>query len=352
MQKVAHRPVKTFTVGFGGTRFDESAAAKAVAQHVGTDHTEIDVESDAPLEAVERVARIYDEPFADKSQLPTILLTALTRKYVTTALSGDGGDELFGGYPRYPAVADTWARLTRLSAFSRAAARWARTNMPLRLLNTLSAVGGKPGRLGDKLFRAFSNAADSAPEQVLSRAHSRWRVLDAPVDPFEGGYFTDPEAWPALDDVEARLMFADAMIYLPDDILVKMDRASMAVALEARAPLLSREVVEFAWSLPTAFRIGEGESKRVLRRLASRYIPHELLDRPKQGFEPPLADWLRGSLRDWAEALLQPEKLAADGLLRPDPVLAAWREHCDGHRDRNGDLWPVLMFQAWRAEWR
>jgi len=149
-------------------------------------------------------------------------------------------------------------------------------------------------------------------------------------------------------------MFAVTATFLPDDVLVKVDRASMAVALEARAPLLSREVVEFAWSLPAALRTGAaaGEGKRVLRRLASRYVPHELIERPKQGFEPPLADWLRGPLRDWADALLQPDALAADDLLRPEPVLAAWREHCSGQRDRNGDLWPVLMLQAWREEWR
>ncbi len=354
MQKVANRPVKTFTIGFGGSRYDESEAARAIAQHIGTDHTELHAEADAPLEAVSRLARIYDEPFADKSQLPTILLTALTRKHVTTALSGDGGDELFGGYPRFRTAAETWSSLSRLSAFSRGAARWAREHVPLRLLNTLSSVGGTPGRLGDKLLRLLSDANDRSPEQVLARAHSRWRTVDTPVEPFGGGYFADSEAWPDLADVEARLMYADAVTFLPDDILVKMDRASMAVALEARAPLLSREVIEFAWSLPTAFRTGEakGESKRVLRRLVSRYVPHELIDRPKQGFEPPLADWLRGPLRDWADSLLQPDVLAADGLLRPAPVLAAWQEHCRGQRDRNGDLWPVLMFQAWRAEWR
>lgn len=354
MQKVANRPVKTFTIGFGDSRYDESEAARAVARHIGTDHTELHAEADAPLEAVSRLARIYDEPFADKSQLPTILLTALTRKHVTTALSGDGGDELFGGYPRYRVAAHTWSKLSKLSAVSRGAARWARTHMPFGLLNTLSSIGGKPGRLGDKLLRLMSDATDCSAEQVMARAHSRWRVVDPPVEPYDGGYFSDPEAWPELAEVEARLMYADAVTFLPDDILVKMDRASMVVALEARAPLLSREVIEFAWSLPTALRTGAaaGEGKRVLRRLASRYVPHELIERPKQGFEPPLADWLRGPLRDWADALLQPDALAADGLLRPEPVLAAWREHCSGQRDRNGDLWPALMLQAWREEWR
>jgi asparagine synthase (glutamine-hydrolysing) len=352
MQSVANRPVMTFTVGFGDPRYDESAQARAIARHLGTDHTDIRVDADAPLKTIESLPRIYDEPFADKSQLPTVLLAALTRNHVTTALSGDGGDELFGGYPRYPVSARQWARIARLSAFSRGLARWASEYLPLRAINALSALGGRPGRLGDKLYRILADASNDAPEKVLERAHARWRTLDAPVAPYAGGYFMDRASWPDLRDVEARLMYADAATFLPDDILVKIDRASMAVSLEARAPLLSREIVEFAWSLPTGFRVANGESKRVLRRLASRYIPHELLDRPKQGFEPPLADWLRGPLRDWADDLLQPNALAADGLLRPEPILAAWREHRAGRRDRNGDLWNVLMYQAWRAEWR
>ncbi|MGD8810336.1 MAG: asparagine synthase (glutamine-hydrolyzing) [Gammaproteobacteria bacterium] len=348
MQKAAHRPVRTFTLVTGDAARDEAEAAGAMARHLGTNHTEIRAEAADAQDAVERIARIYDEPFADKRQLPVVLLAALTRKHVTAVLSGAGGDALFGGDPRYPAAAGAWASVSRLSAFTRGAARWARTNMPLRLLNALSGSG----RLGDTLFRMFSNALDRAPEQVLARAQSNWRVLDAPIDPYQGGYFGDSAAWAALDDVEAKLMFADAVTYLPDNTLVQMDRAGMAAALQARAPLLGREVVEFAWTLPIAFRAGEQESKPVLRRLASRYIPHELLERPEPGFAPPLADWLRGPLRDWAEALLQPEKLSADGLLRPAPVLAAWREHSRGQRDREGDLWPVLMFQAWWADWR
>jgi len=351
MQKVADRPVRTFTVGFGDTPYDESKAAKAVAAHLGTEHTELHADAGAPLEAVGRLARIYDEPFADKSQLPTVLLAALTREHVTTALSGDGGDELFGGYPRFVSAAASWRRIARLSGFSRGAARWALDHLPLTAINTLSGIAGKPGRLGDKLFRLLRDGTNISPEQVLERSHARWRVVEPPVEPFQAGYFNDADAWPDVANTETRLMFADAVTYLPDDILVKLDRASMAVSLEARTPLLSREVVEFAWSLPVGFKIGFGENKRVLRRLAERYIPAELLDRPKQGFEPPLADWLRGPLRDWADALLQPDTLAADGLIRPEPVLTAWQEHCTGRRDRNGDLWNVLMFQAWRAEW-
>lgn len=351
MQKVTDRPVSTFTVGFGDARYDESEQARAVARHLGTAHTEIRAEADAPLNAVERLPQIYDEPFADKSQLPTVLLAALTRSHVTTALSGDGGDELFGGYARYPVAARQWSRISRRSGFSRRAARWACEHLPLRTINALSSIGAKPGRLGDKLYRMLADAANDAPERVLERLHARWRTVDAPTAPYRGGYFANERAWPKLENVEARLMYADAATFLPDDILVKVDRASMAVGLEARAPLLSREIVEFAWSLPIGFRLANGESKRVLRRLAARYVPQELLDRPKQGFEPPLADWLRGPLRDWADDLLQPDALAEDGLLRPEPILQAWREHREGLRDRNGDLWNVLMYQAWRAEW-
>jgi asparagine synthase (glutamine-hydrolysing) len=344
MQKVANSPAMTFTVDFGGAVDGEMETARAIARHLGTAHTEIRAEADAPLKAVERLPQIFDEPFADKSQLAAVLLTALTRSRVTMALSGDGGDELFGGHSRYPVAVRQWARIARLSTVSRKAARWAHAHLPFRALNRLSG-------LGDRLYRLFADAANDAPERVLERSHACWRVVDAPTAPFRGGYFADPEGWPKLDSVAARLMFADTATFLPDDVLVKVDRASMAVGLEARAPLLSRDVVEFAWSLPADFRLANGESKRVLRRLASRYMPHELLEHPKQGFEPPVAAWLRGPLRDWADDLLQTEALSDDGLLDAGPIAAAWREHRDGLRDRSDDLWNVLMYQAWRAEW-
>ena len=352
MQKVAERPVKTFTIGFAGSRYDESRVASVVAAHLGTDHTEMQADPEAPLSVVPRLAETYDEPFADKSQLPTILLAAMTRDHVTTALSGDGGDELFGGYQRYETAAAAWARLARLSSVSRGAAGWLRDRAPLRLMNRLSTVGARRGRLGDKLFRGLSGMQQISPEAVLERSHRRWNVTDPPVRTEPGPFFADPSQWPDLDDATARLMYADCVTYLPDDLLVKIDRATMAVALEARAPMLSREIVEFAWSLPTNFKIAGGEEKRVLRRLAARYLPAELLSRPKQGFEPPLADWLRGPLRDWADDLLQPPKLEFDGIVDTEIIASAWEEHRGGHRDRNGDLWPVLVFQAWRAHWR
>jgi asparagine synthase (glutamine-hydrolysing) len=351
MQKVANRPVSSFTVAFGDVSDGDLEAARAAARHLGTAHTEIRADADAPLKAVERLPQIYDEPFADKSQLPAVLLAALTRNRLTMALSGDGGDELFGGYARYPIAVRQWSRIARLSAVSRKAARWAHTRLPFRALNRLSLFGGERGRLGDRLYRLFADAANDAPERVLERSHACWRVVDAPTAPFRGGYFADPEAWPKLDSVASRLMFADTATFLPDNVLVKIDRASMAVGLEVRAPLLSRDIVEFAWSLPPDYRLANGESKRVLRRLAARYIPHELLDRPDENFEPPIAAWLRGPLRDWADDLLQPEALSDDGLLNAEPILTAWREHRDGLRDRSGDLWNVLMYQAWRAEW-
>jgi asparagine synthase (glutamine-hydrolysing) len=351
LQKVANGPVATFTIGFGEARRDESEQARAVARHLGTVHTEIRAEAEAPLEAVERLPRIYDEPFADKSQLSAVLLATLTRRHVTSALSGNGGDELFGGHARYPVAARQWGRLARRSALSRKAARWAFQHLPLRAINALSGFGVKPGRLGDRLYSLLADAANDAPERVLERSYVRWRTVDAPTAPYRGGYFADAAAWPKLEDVEARLMYADCATFLPDNVLVKVDRAGMAVGLETRAPLLGRDVVEFAWSLPVSLRVANGESKRVLRRLAARYFPPALLERPRQPSEAPLADWLRGPLKDWADDLLQADALADDGLLRPEPILAAWREHRDGVRDRTADLWNILMYQAWRAEW-
>ena len=351
MQSNGNRPVRTFTIGFGDDVYDEAKQAQAVAAHLGTEHTEIYADFDAPLRVVDRMPRVFDEPFADKSQLPTMLLAELTRDHVTTVLSGDGGDELFGGYPRYGAAQRAWRRLSGRPSYARKLASWAVQRLPLAALNGMSSIGTRPGRWGDKLFRLLSDATHSAPERVHERFHSLWRRVDRPTPPYYGGYFINPELWPRDADTISRLMYADAMTYLPDDILVKVDRTTMAVNLEARAPLLSREVVELAWSLPITYKIRDGMTKWPMRRLLKEFLPGDLIERPKQGFEPPLATWLRGPLRDWADDLLSPERLKNDELLTAAPILAAWQEHRSGQRDRNGELWNVLMYQCWRAEW-
>jgi asparagine synthase (glutamine-hydrolysing) len=356
-QKCSSQKIRTFTVGFNDPKLNEAGFAKAVAAHLETDHTEIMADEASVLKLVDRAPRIYDEPFADVSQLPTMLLAALTREHVTTVLSGDGGDELFAGYPRYQSAAKQWQRRNSLCG---AVARTMDGFAPYNALNGIRAINGRSARLGDKLFRSLRDAGARGIEELQSNYMARWRTVDCPVsflrvgrDMGEGAdFYGAPDAWPAVGNDLGRLTYADAMTYLPDDLLVKLDRASMAVSLEARAPMLNHELVSFAWSLPSEFKCRDGAGKWLLRRALFKYVPATLVDRPKQGFEPPLADWLRGPLRDWAEDLLAPERLADGGWLAPKPIRAVWEEHLAGHRNWHFELWNVLMFQAWRVEWR
>lgn len=344
MQEVSDRPVKSFSIGFSDSRFDEAPHAKAVAQHLGTEHTELYVDPARALEMIPKMADVYDEPFADVSALPTMMLCALTRGHVTTALSGDGGDELFCGYPRYTKVAEQWRRDSPMSASMLKI-------MPFGPLNLLSSGLGKPGRFGDKLWRRMSDRSAPSLERLYEGTMSRWRVWDRPAALPRAGYLAPGQRRPDLDDDLQRLMVADALTYLPDDLLVKIDRASMAASLEARAPLLSKDIVRFAWGLPSDFKRRHGVGKWVLREVLYRRVPKALIDRPKAGFEPPLADWLRGPLRDWAQSLIASDALGADGLIDPEPVRAVWEEHLKGQRNWHLELWAVLMLQSWRTRW-
>ena len=350
-QKVSSAPIKTFTIGFEDKRFDESEQAAAVAGHLGTDHTELTAEADAPLRLVERMPEVYDEPFADVSQLPTMLLAELTRQHVTVALSGDGGDELFVGYPRYEAANKHWSEKRGALACTVGRLGMIAGIVPKAALNAVS-MGRRPWRLGDKVYRLSADGLASTPEAVYEAFMSRWRTASRPCPEPDIGYYADPSRHPRFAEPIDRMSYADAVSYLPDDLLVKVDRATMAVGLEGRAPLLDHEIVRFAWSLPLGMKLKNGEMKRPLRGLLDRYVPKQLFDKPKQGFEPPLGDWLRGPLREWAEALLTEKALRDGDFLDPSPVRAVWREHLDGVRDWRFELWNVLMFQAWRQAWR
>lgn len=343
MVRASERPVKTYTVGFTDRRFDESPHAKAVAGHLGTDHTEVIVDPNETLALIERLPFVYDEPFADVSQLPTLLLSILTRQHVTTALTGDGGDELFGGYPRYRKAARQWRT-------DRPMSKSLMQMIPFGPLNLISSGFGKPGRLGDKLWRKLSDRTKPSIELLYEGYMSRWRTVDQPSINPEIGYFVEGTRRPKIDDDLMRLMACDTVSYLPDDLLVKVDRASMAASLETRAPLLSHEIARFAWSLPAHFKIRDGKGKRVLKSVLDRHVPAAIIDRPKQGFEPPVADWLRGPLRDWAHSLLSDASLN-DGLIDPEPVRAVWEEHLKGQRNWHFELWNVLMLQSWRRAW-
>ncbi len=356
MQAQSARPVRTFTIGFHEAGFNEAEHARAVAAHLGTDHNELYVTPQHCLDTVERLPRLWDEPFADSSQIPTLLVSEMARRDVTVCLSGDGGDELFGGYSRYLWTRDTWQRLGWIPLGLRRALAGGVTAIPPgtwdRLLGPLRRF--LPGPLaianpGDRLHKASDILTGESPEALYLRMVSHWKDPAALVigarEP--ATVLTDPGRRPSTGSITEAMMFMDSVSYLPDDILVKVDRASMGVGLEARVPLLDHRVYEFAWSLPLAWKVRGRLGKIPLRQIVARHVPDALLDRPKMGFGIPLQDWLRGPLRDWAEALLARERLERDGVLHAGPIRALWAEHLEGRRNWSYYLWDVLMFQAW-----
>lgn len=336
MQRARPGAVRSFCIGFPGTPYDEAPFAEAVARHLGTDHTTMAVSEAECLDVLPRLPELYDEPFADPSEIPTAVLCRLTRSQVTVSLSGDGGDEFFGGYDRYARSAEAWRRLSQRPAALSVAAR--------------ESVGLLTGR-NAPLFRRWRKIAEGwahwTPMSLYRDQVTRWRPGDAlVVDPARPATPFDLDLPDALPSLEQNMMLFDSMTYLPDDLLVKMDRASMAVGLEARAPLLDHRIAEFAWSLPRSL-IVEGGPKRVLREVLYRRVPRDLVDRPKRGFEPPIGRWLRGGLRDWADDLLSPARLKRSGLVDPDVVTARWHEHRRGRRNWGLALWTVLVLEQW-----
>ncbi|MFN2388882.1 MAG: asparagine synthetase B, partial [Actinomycetota bacterium] len=302
---------------------------------------------------------LYDEPFSDSSQIPTYLISQLASSAVKVALSGDGGDEVFGGYSRYPLARKMWSlaswlpaparRAAAALARSRTATQWDRLYERAEPLLPRSARGKSPG---ERLHKGAELLTLEHPQQLYRRLVSHW---DDPATVVVGGnepstVLADLARAPGVTDLIDRMMYLDTLTYLPDDILVKVDRASMGVSLEVRGPLLDHRVLELAWSLPRDLKLRGGSGKWVLRRLLYRYVPQDLVDRPKAGFSVPLDEWLRGPLRDWAETLLSERRLAAEGFLRPEPIRRRWEEHLSGARNWHYHLWDVLMFQAWLEE--
>lgn len=364
MQAQSSRRVRTFTIGFEERAYDESAHAEAIAHHLGTDHATMVVTQREALEVVPRLPEIYDEPFADSSQVPTHLVSALARARLTVALSGDGGDELFGGYTRYPAIARDWHAREAAPPLLRRVAAGAlhlTTTPPLgwglvALAPLLWLRGRRLGSLAERVRRRAVLLGDMAFARyymlhgsfVLNPEPELWL---APT-PAAGDKLLDAGRTGGCGEVVEQMMALDLGQYLPDDILVKVDRASMAVALETRAPLLDHRVVEFAWRLPLACKTDGVTGKLLLRRVLGRYLPQPLWDRPKMGFGMPFGEWLAADLRAWAEELLAPERLAESGLWRVAAVRRAWREHLAGAHDHRNLLWPILMLEAWRRRWR
>jgi asparagine synthase (glutamine-hydrolysing) len=353
MQANSKAPIKTFTIGFHEAEFDEAKHAKRVAAHLGTDHTELYVTPDEAMAVIPKLPTIYDEPFADSSQIPTFLVSQLARKYVTVSLSGDGGDELFCGYNRYVLGYRVWRILRLLPLSLRRGLAFYFNHAPGRVLDAvqrrLLPTRLRVSNLTDRLPKLADVLLHSSGEAYYHQLVSHWKDPDKIV--LEGH---EPETLlgnqaklPKLPDLRERMMYLDMMTYLPDDILTKVDRASMAVSLEARVPLLDHRLVEFAWRVPTGLKFRDGQGKWLLKQVLSRYVPHELMDRPKMGFGVPIEHWLCGSLREWAEALLNENRLRTEGFFNPAPIRQLWNEHLSGKRRWHYYLWNVLMFQAW-----
>ena len=356
MQAQSDRPVRTFTIGFRESQYDEAVYARNVAQHLGTEHTELYVSPDEARATIPELPSVWDEPFADPSQIPTLLVARLARQYVTVSLSGDGGDELFGGYDRYHWGGRLWRKLALIPRPVRATAAGMVRGIPVRAWNAAAALGAPllppryhPPSLGAKLHAVGDMLDVRSRDELYVRQMSLWdddsAVVPGAIAP--ATLLTDHGQWPRFDDAIARAMYVDAMTYLPDDILVKVDRASMAASLEARVPLLDHNVIEFAWRVPMRLKVENGRGKALLRRVLARHVPPALTERPKMGFGVPLDSWLRGPLRGWAEDLLAPQGLRSDGLLDSPLIQKAWARHQHGQEDLQFVLWPVLMFQAW-----
>ena len=355
MQASRSGTVKSFSIGFDIPGYSEAHHAAAVARHLGTDHTELTVTSNEALDVIPRLPEFYDEPFADSSQIPTYLVSAMTRKYVTVALSGDGGDELFAGYNRYQLTQRFWRSLSLMPRALRKGAAAAITAVrPDRWTQLLSALPSRlrPPQAGDKVHKAAAVLRLDSADAVYRRLVSHWEPSEIMPQAREPASILDDRTLTTdFPDLLARMQFLDLVTYLPDDILTKVDRASMAVALEARVPLIDHRVVEFAWRLPEHVKVRNGVSKWILRQVLYRHVPPELIERPKMGFGIPLGEWLRGPLRDWAETLLSEQRLREAGLLDHAMVRRYWRDHLDERRNWQYLLWDVLMLEAWRERW-
>lgn len=354
MQKQSARPVETFTVGFDEAGFDESPHALAVAKHLGTQHHEIRVGASTARDIVLSLPWMYDEPFADSSQIPTHLICQAARKNVTVALSGDGGDELFGGYNRYLWGPRIYRRLGPLPYPLRRAVAFgvgAAASMGIDSLGRKAGVV-HPSEKMTKLASVLRHARDF--EGLYRDLVSEWKdpadvVLSGDEGPLREPHSLMDDSLPdSIAGSElSRMMYGDAMTYLPDDILCKVDRAAMAVSLETRIPFLDHRVVELAWQLPSHMKVRGSIGKWALRQVLYKHVPKELIERPKSGFAIPVGQWLRGPLREWAESLLDEQRLRTEGYFRPGPIHRKWTEHLGGRRDHTAALWAVLMFQAW-----
>ena len=356
MQVQSSNPINTFTIGFDEEGYNEAKHAKAVAQHLGTNHTELYIQASDALNVIPKLPDIYSEPFSDSSQIPTFLVSQLASQHVKVALSGDGGDELFGGYNRYLMAQDIWKKSRKIPKPARKLISHLLLTIPPNkwdyIFNHISPALPKSLRIrtvGDKAHKLASVLNLDNNYEYYRTLTSHWQQPDRLViDAYEPTTLSSNyNAWPKTDNFQHAMMAIDAQTYMADDILVKVDRAAMANSLETRVPFLDHRIVELAWKMPLEYKIRNGEGKWLLKQVLFRHVPQALIERPKMGFGIPLHDWLRTSLRDWAEALLDERLLIEQGYFHPEPIRKMWLEHLSGKYNHQHYLWDVLMFQAW-----
>ena len=357
MQAVSDRPVRTFTIGFTETDYNEAAYAAEIARHLGTEHTEIVVSPETARSVIPMLPGLYDEPFADSSQIPTYLVSQLARQHVTVSLSGDGGDELFTGYNRYFWGERIWrtagwipARLRRSITRPLSKVRPESWMKILKTAGPLAPQSAHQPQFADKMQKLLEVLEAGSPQALYRQVVSLWKEPDQVVlnghEPTTA--LNDTAQWANVPDFKHWMMYLDLITYLPDDILVKLDRASMGVSLESRVPYLDdRRVIEFAWRTPPNMKVRDGQSKWLLRQVLYQYVPPRLIERPKMGFAIPIDTWLRGPLRNWAEQYLQEDRLRKEGFFNPEPIRQKWEDHLSGRHNWQYPLWGILMFQTW-----
>lgn len=355
MQAQSNRPVKTFTIGFNEPGYNEAIYARKVAEHLKTDHTEIYVTPEQAMAVIPRLPALYDEPFSDSSQIPTFLVSELARKHVKVSLSGDGADELFGGYSRYFLAAKIAGKIESMPKYVRTIfGRGIKSFSPkswdtvFRMIDPVLPKRVRQDLPGDKLYKFVDILQSNGIKEVYRKLVSHWdkpeSIVIGSAEP--ATFLSEWEKIEHLTDVE-KMMVSDMMMYLPGDILTKVDRASMGNSLEARVPFLDHRLVEFAWQIPESMKIREGQGKWLLRQVLYQYVPKEMVERPKTGFGIPLDAWLRGPLKEWADNLLGEDRLRREGFFRPEPIRQKWNEHLSGRQNWQHHLWDILMFQAW-----